>query len=314
MKNGSDAPSYDFKSSNDICNHCGEKTEHGNVLCNTCRLKRVLLIVASVPAAILTSFIALVIINLPLIYLFQIKIGWLIETILILAIFGGYKKAVDKYIFKPKKVKCNNKEKTNISDKSNTKTKNRFCKICGNPLDENKKCTSCGKQYFYPKRFINKMVPKYCKVCGGIIDKNTKICTKCNKRYRLSSKIILSILLIIISVAVITLSISLISQKINFTPDVEKTYSNDMVVLKSDYVYPGEKAYVEINGKPNTEYRITVTYGDGYVQQTNVSPKITNTSGNSGWRWYVPLNSCRGDCNVYIESDYEYTTTTITIM
>lgn len=158
------------------------------------------------------------------------------------------------------------------------------------------------------------MVPKYCKVCGGIIDKNTKICTKCNKRYRLSSKIILSILLIIISVAVITLSISLISQKINFTPDVEKTYSNDMVVLKSDYVYPGEKAYVEINGKPNTEYRITVTYGDGYVQQTNVSPKITNTSGNSGWRWYVPLNSCRGDCNVYIESDYEYTTTTITIM
>lgn len=30
----------------------------------------------------------------------------------------------------------------------------KFCKRCGDSLNENKKCISCGKQYFYPSRYI----------------------------------------------------------------------------------------------------------------------------------------------------------------
>lgn len=48
-------------------------------------------------------------------------------------------------------------EENNIKEVSEKKTKNRYCKYCGGKIDEIKKCTKCGKQYFNLKSIFAKI-------------------------------------------------------------------------------------------------------------------------------------------------------------
>lgn len=303
------------------CVHCGTTIENGDVLCKKCRRKRVLFIVASVPLSFLVSLLALAAINIILISLFQIQLGWALRSILMISIFLGFKKHAENLILKTKKVKTNKKktpkskiDKTtndNISEnntansvESKQKIKNSFCQKCGSTLDENKKCTSCGKQYFYPQRFIKNLQPKYCKECGGLINTNTRKCTVCNKKYFNPANII------IITTSIILVILILISAILFVTL---KRYSDDIIFAQSHTVSPGSIAYLEISDKPNTKYTITVTYKDGSIETTGVDPKVTDSTGNTGWRWYVSKYTARGTCNIRVESDFEYSTTTIMI-
>lgn len=307
------------------CVHCGTTIENGDVLCKKCRRKRVLFIVASVPISFLVSLLALAAINIILISLFQLQLGWALRSILMISIFLGFGKYAENLILKTKKVKTNKKktpkskiDKTtndNISEnntansvESKQKIKNSFCQKCGSTLDENKKCTSCGKQYFYPQRFIKNLQPKYCKECGGLIDTNTKRCTSCSKQYFNIAKLINKYTIIITSIV-----LSLVIAFTTFLFLTQKSYNDKLIVIKSEIAFSGSFAYININGKPNTEYKITATYNDGSNEQTGVSPKTTNSTGNAGWRWYLSKATAIGICNIRVESDFEYSTTTIMI-
>lgn len=197
-----------------------------------------------------------------------------------------------------------NNEDLESSNLNESKEKVKFCKKCGNTLDKNKKCTECGKQYFYPQRFINNLQPKYCKYCGNKIDSKTRKCTSCEKQYfrlpkHINNYTIISFITVIAIVFITLFSI------------FYKKQANDIIVEQSDYVSVGNIAHLQISGEPNTHYDITITYKDGTIQPTE--SRTTPESGNAYWRWYVPRSSCKGPCSILIESDNEYATTTIII-
>lgn len=199
-----------------------------------------------------------------------------------------------------------------LSDSTKTteiyKNKTVFCKKCGNKLDDNKKCTSCGKQYFYPQRIIKNMQSKYCKACGGIIDTNTRKCTSCQKQYFKISKIFNKCILLITSI-ILVVSISITT----FMLVTQKRYTDDIIISQSHIVKSGANAYVHIKSEPKREYKITVTYSDGTNETIGVTPRNTDSFGECVWNWHV-LGSIRsGTCTIRIESDFEYTTTTMEI-
>ncbi len=207
--------------------------------------------------------------------------------------------------------------------------KKHFCKRCGNILDENKKCTSCDKQYFYPIRFIKNRQAIYCKKCGSIIDQETRRCTSCKKKYIKLSRIVLfsllSILLIATSATIVTIYLS--NNNISSTKIDKKIKSDEIEIYADKTVERGSNTIIYMYGKPFTEYTLSAIYSDGTTiklkdfktDSTNdnlidyrIASKINNNVGSS-YRFYISLAASIGECVIKVEDDKSYNTFTINI-
>lgn len=62
----------------------------------------------------------------------------------------------------------------------------------------------------------------------------------------------------------------------------------------SSVVSPGEYAYVSIQGKPNTDYSITVTYKSGASTAEGLYTKTSDGNGNVSWEWKVGTRTSSG--------------------
>lgn len=62
----------------------------------------------------------------------------------------------------------------------------------------------------------------------------------------------------------------------------------------SSVVSPGEYAYVSIQGKPNTDYSITVTYKSGASTAEGLYTKTSDGNGNASWEWKVGTRTSSG--------------------
>ena len=315
---------------NSICRHCGSEVKQGNKLCIKCKVKKILLILATLPLVFIISFIVLLIINLPLVFLFEIKTGYVIDFVIMTAIFSFFSKQISNKMIKPnvkyykavaemlegekfEKVQKNKKEEKgnvatqDITIEQNPITKNKFCKKCGNPLDDYKKCKGGGKQYFYPRRYILEKQSKYCKECGGLIDVSTRKCVSCEKKYFDFSKLI-NLRNIIICFLILTVPVFIFF----IVSYEEKEYVDDLIINKSNAVRTGYHAYVRIKADPLTKYDITVKKG-WFNGVDDVQAEVTDSYGLATWSWRVDDYATPGDYIIRIENDTEYTTTTIKI-
>lgn len=62
----------------------------------------------------------------------------------------------------------------------------------------------------------------------------------------------------------------------------------------------GQKATVEIIGKPNTEYTINVIYSSGPSQASGLEPAISDENGYAFWTWRVGASTALGTKEIQI--------------
>jgi len=67
-------------------------------------------------------------------------------------------------------------------------------------------------------------------------------------------------------------------------------------------INPGQFAYLEIKGEPNTTYSITVTYSSGPSKSKDLCDKISNSLGVVSWKWRVGVNTLPGEYSVVVSS------------
>ncbi len=74
------------------------------------------------------------------------------------------------------------------------------------------------------------------------------------------------------------------------------------IQLKSitDSVSRGQKATVEIIGKPNTEYTISVYYSSGPSKAQGLEPATSDAEGNVSWTWRVGASTSTGTKKIEI--------------
>lgn len=152
------------KKDNNKCVHCGADTNNINVsytdndiinsqaknkilLCNKCKTKKLFLSLLFYIIAIILGFFAALLLSAFLSILFGLRPRYGVGATLIPAFLISAHAYINSIFKKPKKEKTNNN-----TDIRQEKVKKRFCKKCGNKLDENKKCNACGKQYFKIKK------------------------------------------------------------------------------------------------------------------------------------------------------------------
>lgn len=163
--------------SNTICTRCGCSTSsYTKGLC--CKCSRNKTITKIILYFIFIAVYSIIITSLGMFA--HIQIGG-IPTVILLGITLYLPHIIVNKIFSRRKItktkqtktmesltKKQTAKKTNLTKNINTqstlsnntktteiyKNKTVFCKKCGNKLDDNKKCTSCGKQYFYSMRII----------------------------------------------------------------------------------------------------------------------------------------------------------------
>ena len=61
----------------------------------------------------------------------------------------------------------------------------------------------------------------------------------------------------------------------------------------------GSEAHVTIQGAPNTEYSITVTYQSGSKAE-GLEPQTTDSNGNTTWTWKVGTNTTPGEHEITV--------------
>ena len=61
----------------------------------------------------------------------------------------------------------------------------------------------------------------------------------------------------------------------------------------------GSEAHVTIQGAPNTEYSITVTYKSGSKAE-GLEPQTTDSNGNTTWTWKVGTNTTPGEHDITV--------------
>lgn len=62
----------------------------------------------------------------------------------------------------------------------------------------------------------------------------------------------------------------------------------------SSTVSPGDYAYVSIQGEPDTDYDITVTYKSGASTAKGLYTKTSDSNGNVSWEWKVGTKTSSG--------------------
>lgn len=101
-------------------------------------------------------------------------------------------------------------------------------------------------------------------------------------------------------------------------PQTEATEEpEDAQVLKilssPETVSPRQEAVVVIQGKLNTEYRITVRYKSGPSQAAGLEPKITDAEGNASWTWRIGSRTSQGTYPIEITGGGEKETVHFTV-
>lgn len=78
------------------------------------------------------------------------------------------------------------------------------------------------------------------------------------------------------------------------------TLSSTRVVSLTKTVSRGGTARITIQGKPDTNYSITVQYSSGYSTAAGLYPKRSDADGYVSWSWRVGTNTTRGEWPIII--------------
>lgn len=82
----------------------------------------------------------------------------------------------------------------------------------------------------------------------------------------------------------------------------------------SSTVSPGEYAYVSIQGKPNTDYSITVTYKSGASTADGLYTKTSDSNGNVSWEWKVGTRTSSGTYPIRISGGGQTISESFTVL
>lgn len=83
----------------------------------------------------------------------------------------------------------------------------------------------------------------------------------------------------------------------------QNAISEIQLVGISENVSPGSRAYIKVQGKPNTEYSITVEYKSGYSEAEGLYSKNSDNSGYISWNWKVGTKTSEGTYPVTITNE-----------
>lgn len=97
------------------------------------------------------------------------------------------------------------------------------------------------------------------------------------------------------------------TQAITSTPISITTYTNS--------VSPGGDAFVEIQGKPDTEYNITVYYNNSEeIKANGLENKVSDTNGYIRWEWTIGSKTTSGTYKIVISGDGQKKEIEFTVM
>lgn len=74
----------------------------------------------------------------------------------------------------------------------------------------------------------------------------------------------------------------------------EESQSKLTIISYTQTVAQGDTASITIQGKPNTQYTVTVTYKSGPSKAAGLDPKKSDTDGKVTWSWKVGSNTTAG--------------------
>jgi micrococcal nuclease len=94
---------------------------------------------------------------------------------------------------------------------------------------------------------------------------------------------------------------------------VRESPSSLSVISYTENTLQGEIASITIQGKPNTEYVITVTYKSGPSQAQGLEPQTSNASGKVTWSWKVGSRTTPGPYPIEIKGGGESTKVYFTV-
>lgn len=90
------------------------------------------------------------------------------------------------------------------------------------------------------------------------------------------------------------------------TSEPSSEVNNEIELIDiTDYVDPGDKAYIEIKGEPYTTYDITVTYNSGESTAGGLYSKETDSDGYVSWSWKVGTKTESGTYDIEISNYYQ---------
>ena len=95
------------------------------------------------------------------------------------------------------------------------------------------------------------------------------------------------------------------------TPDFEYD-----IIVKSitSPIAQGKMATIEVLGRPNTEYTITVMYASGQSSAQGLSPTMSNNYGYVSWSWRIGASTNAGTYAITVTDGIKTITTYITIV
>ena len=73
----------------------------------------------------------------------------------------------------------------------------------------------------------------------------------------------------------------------------------------SETVHPSGRGKVTIQGKPDTEYSITVYYSSGESTSKDLKPKVSDKKGKVTWRWNIGSNTKPGTFSITVSGGGE---------
>jgi hypothetical protein len=85
------------------------------------------------------------------------------------------------------------------------------------------------------------------------------------------------------------------------------------LVELTETVSAGKKASVTVNGLPDTEYSITVTYATSVSQAQGLEPKYSDANGIISWSWRVGNQTKPGEYKIEIQCKTEKITLYFTV-
>ncbi|MEE1056343.1 MAG: hypothetical protein UH239_03750 [Acutalibacteraceae bacterium] len=96
------------------------------------------------------------------------------------------------------------------------------------------------------------------------------------------------------------------TQATTSTPINIRTYTNG--------VSPGGDAFVEIQGKPDTEYNIAVYYNSEAIEANGLENKVSDANGYIRWEWTIGSKTTPGTYKIVINGDGQKKEIEFTVM
>lgn len=90
----------------------------------------------------------------------------------------------------------------------------------------------------------------------------------------------------------------------NVMNDIKSNPKSDIILKKlTSPISKGKNATIEIQGKPNTNYHISVKYSTNTSTAKGLEDKVTDENGIVHWTWKVGTNTKPGTYNITISGD-----------